>query len=152
LCPFHFGLDDPLRVGVEVMSRFEMSANQQYEFCIGMIRTGAVDAHPKGVAGPGTGRANVGVAVMPVHAPGCQNALRKTILPGTTDVVHDLISPLFADRVSNAGGEGVQNFIPGRLLPLTAASRTLAFHGVEDALGILHLIYRRRPFGAIPSP
>jgi hypothetical protein len=53
------------------------------------------------------------------------------------DVIHDLFAAAFLDGFPDARGEGFQDFVPGGALPLAAAARSGALHGIEHAVGVV---------------
>src|SRR5205085_1902830 len=87
LGPGELTLDDPLGVRVEVVARLQVGGDQQDEVGVGVVRAGPVVSLPDGVAEAGAGRADVGVAVVPVHAPRLQDALDVALVAGPADVV-----------------------------------------------------------------
>jgi len=115
-----------------------------------MIRRRAVDARPKGVAGACARRTYIGMAVVTVDAPGMQNSLMiKKLMTGTSDVVHDLVAPLFLKSFAHSPGDIVDNFVPADALPLAFTSLTDALERITNALGIGHLIQSGRSLGAV---
>ena len=150
-CTPCLGVDDALRMGVEVVTRFEVGADQQDDVRIGVVGARAVDAHPVVVARAAARRADVGVRVVGVQTPGGEHALGVAVLARPTDVVHDLVSPVFLDRASNPRGDIVERFVPRDAQPLPFAARSRALQRVEDAMRVLELVQRRRSLGAVPA-
>src|SRR6266403_1867313 len=148
----HLGLDDPLRVRVEVVAGLEVRGQQQDEAGVGVIRRGPVHAVPEGVAGARAGRADVGVAVVTVDPPRVKHALQvDELVPGPAQVIHDFLGPTLDEGLPNAAGDIVERVVPGHALPLPGTPGALAAHRVEDALGILDLIQGGRALGAVAT-
>src|SRR5215204_2777119 len=117
-----------------------------------MIRRRPVDARPKGVTGARPGRTDVGVAVVTVNTPRMKNALViEQLVAGAADMIHDLIAPLFQQRLAHTPGNVLQHFIPTDALPFPFAALADALQWVANALGVGHLIKCRRTFGAIAA-
>src|SRR5262245_20119937 len=128
-----------------------MGGNEQDELGVGVIGTRPVVRLPDGVAEPRPGRADVGVAVVAVHAPRLQDALDVALVAGPADVVDDLVAPAFLQRAADARGDQLQRLVPADLLPLPLAALADAPQRVQDAVGVVDLIERRRPLGAQPA-
>src|ERR1043165_3226173 len=88
---------------------------------------------------------------MAVDAPRCEDAFSETVLTGTTDVIHDLVTAIFDDGVANACGDRVEGFVPGGALPISFAAFAVAFEWIQDAVGIGYLVESCRAFGAVAS-
>ena len=95
-------VDDALRVRIEVVAGLEVGADQQNDFRVRVIRAGPIEPHPKLVTFARSRRADVGVRVVTVNAPGRQNAFRESIFAGPSDVIHDLLAAIFDDRFANS--------------------------------------------------
>src|SRR5262245_33017463 len=107
---------------------------------------------PEGVAGAGGGGADVGMAVVAVDAPGVEDALKiDELVPGTAQVIHDLLVPSLHECGADAPRDVVQHLVPGDALPLAVPARADAAKRVEDAFGILHLVQGRGPLGAVSA-
>src|SRR5690349_21025629 len=88
---------------------------------------------------------------MTIDPPRRENALSETILAGTTDVIHDLVSTVFDDRVADARGECVERFVPGGAFPFAFAASACTFEWIQNAIGIGYLVERGRTFGAVAA-
>ncbi len=142
-------LHDPLRVRVEVVPGLEVARDQQDDPGVRVVRGGPVVAAPQGVAQPGAGGADVGVAVVPVHAPRQQEPLGEAVLAGPAHVVDDLVPAVLHDGGPDPGGDVVEGLVPADALPLPTAAGTDALERVQDALGVVDLVDRRGTFGAV---
>src|SRR5690606_24258962 len=111
-----------------------------------------VEAHPRGVAEAGTGRADVGVAVVRVDAPGVQDPLDVAVVARPADVVHDLVVAALAERPRDAAADVGERLVPAHLLPAALAALPDAAHRVEDALRVADLVERGRALGAVAAP
>jgi hypothetical protein len=80
-----------------------------------------------------------------------RNALSETVFARTTDVIHDLVSTVFDDRVANARGECVERFVPGGAFPFAFAAPACPFEWIQNAIGIGYLVERRGTFGAVAA-
>src|SRR5206468_12815867 len=96
-------------------------------------------------------RTDVRVAVVTVHAPGLQHAIRVSVFAGAADVIHDFVAPVLADGLSNPPGDVIQRFVPWHLLPLPAAAIAGALQRIENAIGVVELIRCDDPLGAGPA-
>ncbi len=146
-----FAVDDALRVWIEVMARLEMRADQQDDFGVCVIGTGTIETHPELITFAAAGRANVGVRVVTVNAPGGEDAFGETIFTGPPDVIHDLVATIFDDRFANSRGDVVERFVPGGAFPFSFAAFAGALERIKNAIGIVNLIERCRTFGAVAS-
>ena len=126
-----------------------MRGDQQDDVGVGVVGGGAVVAAPERVAEAGARRADVGVGVVAVDAPGEQHALDEAILAVAADVVHHLVVAALLDRLADPPGDVIEGVIPGHALELRGAAWAGPLERVEDALGILGLVDRRRALGAI---
>ena len=82
------------------------------------------------------------MAVVSIHAPRLQDAVRVAVLAGTADVVHDFVPPVLDDRLPYASRDVVQRLVPRHLAPLSRSPLAAAFERVEDPVGILELVGR----------
>ena len=144
-------LHDPLGVRVEVVPRLQVARDQQDDLGVGVVRRGPVVAAPQRVAEPGTGRADVRVAVVAVHPPGQQEALREAVLTGPADVVDDLVLAVLDDRRPDPSRDVVERVVPADPLPVAAAALPGATQRIQDALGVVDLVDRGRPLGAVAT-
>ena len=149
LRPLHLALDDALRLRVEIVAGLQVRADQQNKARVGVVGRGTVHAAPDVVAETRRGGADVGVAVVPIHAPRAQHALHVAVVSWAPDVVHHLVAAVFDNGGANFGGEGVQRLVPGRALPLALAALARALQGIEDALRVVDLVDGGRAFGAV---
>jgi len=143
------GLGDALRVRVEVVPGLQVAGDQQDHVRLGMVRARAVLAHPERVARAGPGGADVGVGVVPVHAPRLQHLGGEPELAGPADVVDDLVLAVLEDRGADAPGDVVQGLVPRRGDPAALATAAGTLHRVQDAVGVGDLGDRRRALGAV---
>ncbi len=67
------------------------------------------------------------------------------------DVIHDLALPIFLKRLSHAGGDIIENFVPAHSFPFSFAPLSHPLQGIANPLGIGDLIERRWSFGTIAS-
>ena len=144
-------LHDALRVGVEVVPGFEVAADEDDDPGVGVIRAGAVHSHPPVEPGAGAARTHVRVRVVPVDAPGREHALGEAVLARTADVVHDLVVPVFLQRLADAGGDVVERVVPRDTLPLPFSTPAGPLQRMEDAVGIGDLVERGRTLGAVAA-
>src|SRR5262245_36292153 len=100
------------------------------------------------MAQAGRRRADIRMAVVSVEAPGLQDAIDIAVLARPSDVIHQLVTPVFLDRASNAPADVGQRFVPADALPLSTAARTFTLEGIENAIGILELVRRDDALGA----
>ena len=89
--------------------------------------------------------------VVTVDSPGRENAFSETIFAGAAHVIHDLMTSIFENGVTNACGDGVECFVPGGPFPFSFAALAGAFEWVKNAIGISYLIECRGTFGAVAS-
>src|ERR1041384_1953846 len=73
-------------------------------------------------------------------------------MPGTSNVIHDFVAPLFQQRFSYAAGNVIESLIPGDALPLSGAALADALQRITNPLGIIDLIECRGSLGAISAP
>src|SRR5262249_1511881 len=147
----HLSLDDALRVGVEVVSRLEVGGEEEDEAGAAVVRRGAVEAVPEGVAGARGSGADGGVAVVAGAAPRVEGALGvDQFVPGAARVIHDLLLPSLEEGCTNAAADIVQHLVPGDTLPLTTPARAGTAKRIKDALGVLHLVQGGWSLGAVP--
>ncbi len=147
LLPLH----DALRMGVEVVAGLQMGADQKDHLGPSMIGTGAVDTGPKLIAGPGSRRADVGMRVVGIAAPGGHHALGEAILAGTPDVVHDLFVALLLHGLADPRRHIIHGLIPADALPFPLAAGAGTLERVEDAIGIGDLIQRGGALGTVAA-
>src|SRR5262249_42002952 len=130
----------------------QVRGEQQDEPRVGVVGRRAVHAVPEGVACARARRADVGVAVVAVDAPGVEDALEvDELVAGPAEVVHDLALPSLHQRLPDALPDVVEHLVPRDALPAPSTARADAAQRIADALGIGHLVQRRRAFGAIAS-
>ncbi len=145
-------LHDPLGVRVEVVPGLQMAGQQQDHLGVGVVRRRPVVAAPQRVAEPGAGGADVGVAVVPVDAPGLQEPLGEAVLPGAAHVVDHLVAAVLDDRGPDPRGDVVERLIPGDRLPLPAAPLADPAQRVQDPVRVGELVDRRRPLRTVAPP
>src|SRR6266850_3170529 len=117
-----------------------------------MIGRRPIDARPERIPCTGTGGANVGVAVMPVDAPGVKDPLMiEQLMARPADVIHDLVASIFFQRFAYSCRDVVENFVPAHSFPFSLSPLSHTLQGITNALGIGDLIERRWPLGAIAS-
>ena len=146
-----FALDDALSMGIEIVAGFQVGADQQHKPRVCVVGRGSVGALPKRVAEACAGRANVGMAVVSIHTPCLEHTVHIAVVTGATDVIHHLSASVLLQRGSYARSQRIKHFVPVSAFPLTRATSSGAFHGVENALRIVHLVDGRRTLGAIPA-
>src|SRR6266567_5256669 len=117
-------VDNALRMRIEIMTRFEVGTDEQNYFRVCMSRTWSIEPHPQLITFAGSGRTNVRVRVVTVNSPRGQNTFGEAVFTGTSDVIHDLVAPIFDDGFPNSCRQIVERFIPRDALPL--AFTTLA--------------------------
>src|SRR5215813_3009072 len=116
-----------------------------------MVRARAIQTHPQLIAFATPRRANIGVRVVAVDTPGGKDSLRKTVLTGAADVIHDFLSPVINDGFADASRYVVERLVPTNLLPLAGAAASGSLQRVKNAIRILNLIERRRAFRTVAS-
>src|SRR6266478_3912513 len=146
-----FAIDDALRVRIEIMTRLEVSADQQNHFRVCMVRTWAIESHPELIAFAAGVRADVRMRVVPVNTPSGEDALGKTVFTGPADVIHDLVTTLLNDCFANATGNVIQRVIPTYSFPLAFTAFARALKRIKNAIRIGDLIQSRRSLGAIAT-
>ena len=119
LAPDSFAFDDALGVRIEVVARFEVGGDEQDEVGVGMVGAGPVVGLPDGVAEAGARRADVGVAIVAVHAPGLQDAFDIALVARPADVVDDFVAPVL---------------LPARVRMRPAISSTASFQPIFSHL------------------
>src|SRR5207248_828103 len=88
---------------------------------------------------------------MAIYTPGAEHTLHVAIVPGATNMIHDLVATAFDDGCTYFGGECVQDFVPGGALPFPLTTFARTFQGIEDAFRIIDLVDGSRAFGAVAS-
>lgn len=106
-------------------------------------------AVPDGVAESGAGGADVGVRVVPIHAPGLEHAVHVALVAGAPDVVGHFVLASFLQGAADASGDVVEHSIPGDALPLAFAAFAGTLERVQDSVGVGDLVDRGRAFGAV---
>ncbi len=129
-----------------------MGGKQQDELRVGEISRGPVVAGPQCIPDAGARTTDVRVAVVPVDAPRLERAVHEPVLARAPDVVHDLIVATLTDSGPHPSSDVCEGFLPGDTLPLTASSLAHTAHRVEDPLGVVDLVDRRRAFCTVASP
>src|SRR5882762_5127482 len=117
-----------------------MRADEQNNFGVRVIRAGAIESHPELITLPTSGGANVGMRVVTVDSPGGEDSFCKTILPRSSDVIHDLVAAVLDDRFANARREIIQSPVPGDLFPFAFTAFAHALERIKNAIGILNLV------------
>ena len=144
-------LHDALRVRVEVVPGFEVAADQDDDAGVGVVRARPVHSHPPVEASSGAARTDVRVRVVSVDAPGREHALGESVLTRAADVVHDLVVPVFLQRLADAGGNVVERLVPRHPLPLPFSTAAGALERMENPVGIRDLVERGRALGAVAA-
>src|SRR5215468_1994288 len=90
--------------------------------------------------------------VMTIDAPRRQYPFRESIFARPTHVIHDLLPPVFQDRFANTRCHVVKYLVPADLLPLSGPTFSYSFQRMENAIRIVDLIERCRPFRTIAPP
>src|SRR5256884_10019468 len=117
-----------------------MRTDKQNKACIGVVRRGTISAAPYLIAKTSRGRADIGMAIVTIHAPGTQDALHITVMPRPTNVIHDFIATTFNNGGSDFAGKGLQYFVPRCAFPLALTTLPYAFQGIQDTFGIVDLV------------
>src|ERR1041384_8017482 len=128
-----------------------MRADQQDDFCVCVIRAGAIESHPELITLTAPGGTDVCMRVVSVDSPRRKNAFCKTIFAGTAHVIHDFVAPVFQDCVTNPRGDGVECLIPGCAFPFPFATFSSAFEWVKNAVRICYLIQCCRTFSTVAT-
>src|SRR5258705_7604952 len=144
-------IDYPARMSIEVMTRFEVRADEQDNLRICVIRAGTIHTHPKLVALAASGRTDVCVRVMTVDTPGREDAFSETVFARAPDVIHDLVAAVFNDRFANACGDIVKRFIPADTFPFALAAFSDSLQRIENAIRVGYLIKSCGAFGAVAA-
>ena len=143
--------DDALRMRVEVVPRLEVRRDQIDDLGVGMIGTRPVEAHPCRVTCARAGAADVGVRVVAVDAPRSEHALGVAILAGSPDVVDNLVLAVLVEGLANARGDRIERLVPRDALPLALAAFPDPLQRVQNAVGVVDLVVRRRPLGTVAA-
>src|SRR3972149_12185598 len=109
------------------MTRFQVSAQQQNEACVGIIRGRAIIPLPQVVAEPRAGGTDVGMAVMTVDPPRFQDAIPVTFKAGASHMIHDFILTPFAKRFSDTVSNVFENLMPIDTCPFSFPSFSCTF-------------------------
>src|SRR4029453_12309137 len=88
---------------------------------------------------------------MSVDAPGRQHPLHKTVVPRPPNMVHNLVVPIFEERRGNAAGDLVERLVPAHAFPAARPAPAGAPERVEDPVGVVDLVERRRAFGTVAT-
>src|ERR1044071_2567340 len=88
---------------------------------------------------------------MTVDSPRRENSFRESILAGAPDVIHDFAAAIFNNRFANSCSQIVEDLVPTYAFPISCTTFPDAFERIENSIGIVDLIQRRRPLGAIAS-
>src|ERR1051325_7095414 len=86
---------------------------------------------------------------MTVDSPRRENAFSETVLTRAADVIHDLMTAVFENRITNARRERVERFVPRRAFPLSFTAFSCALEWKKNAIRIVDLIERRWSLRAI---
>src|SRR6266568_2559326 len=114
-----------------------MRTDKQNKACIGVVGRGTISAAPYLVAETSRGRADIGMAIVTIHAPGAQDALHITVIPRPTNVIHDFIATTFNNGGSDFAGKGLQYFVPCCAFPLASPRFPTRFKGNKIRSGSL---------------
>src|ERR1700723_1851304 len=128
-----------------------MRRQQQNKTRVGVVRRRTVGIVPEQITQARRGRADIGVRIVAVDAPGLQGTLHDEVVAGAADVIHDFFAAIFLKRFADASAESFQHFLPRSARPLSAAARAGALHWIENAIGIVNLRDGGRTFGAQAS-
>ncbi len=143
------GLHDPLGVRVEVVAGLQVRGQQHDRLRVRVVRRRPVVAHPVRVARATARRADVGVAVVPVDPPRLEHPLDEPVLAGTPDVVHHLVATALDDRLADPAGDVGERLVPADPLELARSALAHPAERVQDPLGVVDLVDRGRPLGAV---
>src|SRR5260221_1510573 len=97
-------------------------------------------------------RADVRVAVVPIHAPRLQHAIRVAVLTGPADVVHDFVTAVLDDGLSNPPADIVERLVPRHLRPFAGSPVAVALERIENAIASLELVLRHDALLARAAP
>src|SRR5258708_5242850 len=114
-----------------------------------MIGRGTVSAAPDLVTEACRGRADIGVAVVSIYAPGASHTLHITTVSRSPDMIHHLVATPLDDSCANFAGECFQYLVPRGTLPFSFTAFACAFQRVEDALRVIDLVDSSRSLGAV---
>src|SRR5438477_9902670 len=99
-----------------------MRTDKQNKACIGVVGQGTISAAPYLVAKTSRGRADIGMAIVTIHAPGAQHALHITVMPRPTNMIHDFIATTFNNSGSDFAGKGFKYIVPRCAFPLALST------------------------------
>src|SRR5258708_5363767 len=91
------------------------------------------------------------MAVMTINAPSTQHTFHVTVMARTAHMIHNLVTAILDNRSANFTGKGLQHLVPSGALPFAFAALTRAFQGIQDALGVIHLVDGGRAFSTVAS-
>src|ERR1700731_683303 len=128
-----------------------MRTDEQNKACIGVVGRGTISTAPYLVSKTSRGRADIGMAIVTIHAPGTQDALHITVMPRPTHGIQGLIAASLRNGGSDFAGKGLQYFVPRRAFPLALTTLPYAFQGIQDTFGIVDLVDGGRSFGTVAS-
>src|ERR1044071_5521971 len=128
-----------------------MSAAEQNNFSVRVIRARPIEPHPQLIAFARARGTNVCMRVVSVDAPSGENPFGESIFAGTPDVIHDLALAIFDDGFPNSRREIVEHIIPTNAFPIPRTALTGSLQRIKNAIRIVDLIERRRPFSAVTS-
>ena len=126
-----------------------MRTDKQNKAGIGVVGRGTISPAPYLVAKTSRGRADIGMAIVTIHAPGAQDALHITVMPRPANVIHDFIATTFNNGGSDFAGKGLQYFVPRCAFPLALTTLPYAFQRIQDTFGIVDLVDGGWSFGTV---
>src|ERR1700722_3833637 len=116
-----------------------------------MIGRRAISMMPEQVSKTRRRRADICVRIVAVNAPGLQRSLHDEIVAGAANVIHDFFAALFLKSFADARAESFQHLVPCGSRPLSSTSWAVAFHRIQDAIGVVNLRNRGRTLSAKAS-
>src|SRR2546421_12566285 len=108
-----------------------MRTDKQSKACIGVVGRGTISAAPYLVAKTSRGRADIGMAIVAIHAPCTQNALHITVMTRPTNVIHYFIATTFNNGGSDFAGKSLEYIVPRCAFPLALTTLPYCFQGVQ---------------------
>src|SRR5689334_19516919 len=80
------------------------------------------------------------MTIVSVDTPGSQHTLHIAIVPGASNVIHDLVPTILHDGGTNLTSQRFQHFFPGCAFPLALAALPRTLEWIKNTLGVVDLI------------
>src|SRR3954453_11248009 len=112
-----------------------------------MVGTWPIVSLPDCVTETCSGGADVRVAVVAIDAPRLQHAFNIAFIARPANVIDDFVAAILFERFANSASDRFQRFLPADAFPLARATLADALKRMQDAVGVIDLIDRGRPFG-----